>query len=41
VEIVEEDFLGYKVHYVEYNQSFDEWKPKEEIVAMESYPINK
>jgi hypothetical protein len=34
VEIVEEDSLRYKVHYVEYNQSFDEWKPKEYIVAL-------
>ena len=31
VEIVE-DSLRYKVHYMGYSQSFDEWKPKEEII---------
>ena len=34
VEIVEEDSLRYKVHYVGYSRSFDEWKSKEEIVAL-------
>ena len=32
VEIVEEDSLRYKVHYVGYSRSFDEWKSKEEII---------
>jgi hypothetical protein len=32
VEIVEEDSLRYREGA--YNQSFDEWKPKEEIIAL-------
>ena len=35
VEIIEEDAHRYKVHYVGYSNTYDEWKPKEELVPLE------
>ena len=35
MEIIEEDSERYKVHYVGYSHTVDEWKDKEEVVVLE------
>lgn len=35
VEVIEEDLTRYKVHYLGYSSSYDEWKEKEAVVDIE------